>query len=772
MEELKAYKNWIVTYVQDKIPLNPYSGIRANVVDPYTWSDYTTAEACIATNKFLTLGFVLTNSPFTCIDLDTYKTKDQKIIDNHEQIYNTFNTYSELSPQAGVHIWCQGTVPEGKRLPQQFIEIYSSSRYMTVTKRALNSLPIQNRQNELNELYLRIVAAARKNPLVAMDDQPPIEINENICNRAASAANGELFTQLYQGNWQNLYSSHSEADQAFVDIVAFYTDSKTQVAEIFHQSQLGQRNKSLRKDYLFHPHYGIITRSFDRKKPNVTYANLEQIVKQECEKEQKRIINMPIEVQSENSNGFHGKLNKLPEFIREDYLKFDWELPPGMLGDVARFIYRNAVHPVKEVAIGAAIGFMAGLCGKANNISNTGLNHYVAILAQTGGGKEGAASGIERLSSYIREKNPQIDLFLGPAEIASPQALIKHLATESQCFVSHKGEMGFWLQGITSKYANSHEKGLRKIILDLYTKSGRTDVFRGTVYSDKTRNIPLIHAPSFTLLGDATPHTFYAAMDEENVEEGFVGRFTIIECDGEERTPYNEVHGTIVPDNYLIDTLSAMVRHNLAAQQNNDPVQIQQTSDAYTAQMRFQNECDEKMHENRDSAEAKIYSRAHLRLLRLMGLIAVGVNPSVPCVTPDMVDWARKFIVQGIAKVTWRFEHGEVGEASMYVQQQNAIKQIIRSYWDNHFQQGLIKDGITREMYDAKMITHHYLSRRIVQFAAFKKSRNPSLDLDNMMKEMQKSSIVQKIDMGLIRNSGKTGVAYYILNYDSLKRLH
>ena len=422
------------------------------MTDSYTWSDYATAEACVSTNPNLTLGFVLTDSPFSCTDLDTYKTTDASIIAMHKEIFESIDSYGELSPQNGVHIWAIAKLPEGKKLTKQCVEIYTTGRYMTVTKRALNENRIEQRQQQMNELYYRMTDLQKKQNRFVPDDTAPTQVNDDVISAAANAVNGELFKQLYLGNWQSMYPSQSEADQAFVDIVAFYTDSRIQVEQIFHQSALGKRKKAMRRDYMFHEKYGIITRAFDQKKPNIRFENIENIIKNKVNEEARKAIIVPVQDKVDNGNGFHSKLKKLPDFIKDDVLHFDFELPPGLVGETARFIFRNAVHPVKEVATGAAIALMAGICGRAFNISNTGLNHYVVILAQTGGGKEGAASGIERLCSYVREKQPLIDQFLGPAEIASPQALIKQLA-ETPCFMTHKGEMGFWMQKLTSKYA-------------------------------------------------------------------------------------------------------------------------------------------------------------------------------------------------------------------------------------------------------------------------------------------------------------------------------
>lgn len=774
MDQLKPYKNWVVTYPHDKVPLNPYTMQKASTVDALTWSDYATAEACVRFNPHLILGFVFTNTPFSGIDLDTYKTTDKAIIAKHKGIYERVNSYSELSPNDGVHIIVEAQLSENKKLTKELIELLGTGRYMTITGKVINNSLILCRQMELNEIFYYILQQQTQiNPMVT-DDLPETQTDDEVILAAANAANGGLFRQLYEGHWLGIYPSQSEADQAFVDIVAFYTDSKLQVGRIFHQSELGKRKKASRKDYLYHAKYGIISRSFDRKKPNVTWSNLHQIVKNHVDEQALKAITAAPIVQASsmngNSNGYHSKLNKLPEFIQEDVLKFSFDPPPGIVGDVAQFIYRNAVHPVKEIASAAAIAFMAGICGRAYNISNTGLNHYMCVLAPTGGGKEGAAAGIERLASKIREKAPAIDQFMGPAEIASPQALIKHLSNVSPCFLSHKGEMGFWLQKLTDKYARANETGMRQILLDLYMKSGQNDIFRGSIYSDKAKDVKPVHSPAFSLFGDATPHTFYKAVDEENVEEGFVSRFCVVECDFEEYPIYNEAHGTIEPDASLINTLCGVIRKVVSRQNGNVSDPIQQTPEAHHMQMQFLNECSQKMRENRDSPEAKIYSRAHLRVLRLAGLIAVGINPDIPIVTGDCVEWARKFIVSGIASVTWRFEKGEIGEKTGYLEQQKALREFLFKYWHNGWDESMASNwGVTQEMYNAKVITRRFLQNKLMCRAPFRNGRNPQWEFELSLKALQDMGVLVAINMAQVRESGKVGIAYYITDYEAIK---
>ena len=759
IEELKQFNQFVVTYVLDKIPLDPKSGLRAAVDNPSTWSDYETANACLVNQPGLTLGFVLTpNDPYVCVDLDTYKTSDSTIIQKHKAIYETFNSYSELSPHGGVHIWVKGKLNAGKKLSNEYIEVYPFSRYITVTGNSLNGSEIIERQSELESLVGQIDAVVNSSWVGA----PQTRTDEEVCTMAANASNGNLFMQLWYGNWAGMdYPSQSEADLAFLNIVAFYTDNKEQVARIFYASQLFQkspkRKRKSKPDYLFHDKYGLITKAFDQKN---YFPELEALVKNHVEAKVREEIAIPI------MNDFDIKdsvRESLPAFIKEPLNEFSFdELPPGLLGDIAIFIYQNAVRPVKEIAIAGAIAYLAGIAGKAYNISRTGLNHYIAILAPTAGGKEGAASGMELLTNAVLEILPAFEQFIGPAEIASPQALIKHLSIASPCFFSHKGEIGFWMQKLTSKWAKTNETALRGLLLDLYTKSGYGQVVRGSIYSDKTKDVHPIKAPAFTLIGDATPDTFYRALDEENIEEGLVARFTVVEALGE-RVPLNELHGQTKPDKRIVNIIAGIARRAIQLAQINNVINIDETQEAHEEHMRFSEQCYEITLKNRESAEGKLYSRAHLRLLRLAGLIAVGINPDHPVLTLECVQWAKKFIVYGISCVVTRFETGRVGNVNYSIEQRMAILSLLKRYLREGYKDNYQKVyQIDEAMYNAKVITNKFIQSNVIHHSSFRKDHNSGLAYKQMMAEYVENGILERIDLAKIKDSPRRGIAYYI----------
>ena len=114
------------------------------------------------------------------------------------------------------------------------------------------------------------------------------------------------------------------------------------------------------------------------------------------------------------------------------------EFPPGLIGEIAHFIFDAAPRPVAEIAFAASVGLMAGLVGRAYNVSGTGLNQYLLVITPTGRGKEAIASGISKLTKAVQKHCPGISDFEGPGEIASAQARTKWLA-RSPCIYSIVG---------------------------------------------------------------------------------------------------------------------------------------------------------------------------------------------------------------------------------------------------------------------------------------------------------------------------------------------
>jgi primase-polymerase (primpol)-like protein len=141
MEELIPHNNWINYNPKTKAPIGSI------------YKNTTSYEQALKTDPF-NVGFVLTTTdPFTCIDLD-HCFQGNHLLIWAMLVVDKLNSYTEISPSGeGLHVWIIAKLPGGKGgLRKPPLEIYSAKRFITVTGNTYLDLPINPRQNELEEL--------------------------------------------------------------------------------------------------------------------------------------------------------------------------------------------------------------------------------------------------------------------------------------------------------------------------------------------------------------------------------------------------------------------------------------------------------------------------------------------------------------------------------------------------------------------------------------------------------------------------------------------
>jgi hypothetical protein len=695
-EELRVLKQWVL-WRDGKVPYQ-ISGQLADVTNSNTWNTF---EACFNTFQMgqptLGIGFVFSdNDPYAFIDLDNAN-GDAAILATHLKIAHEFDSYSEVSPSGmGLHIIVKGKVPAGRRRSK--VEIYSSQRYATMTGNVHNNKSIIEYNGHLTQLWEQMGNGPVAQSIYKGDDKE-LYCDDEIIARATNAVNGDKFLKLFDGKWAEVFphiaslkQGPSEADFALVDIIAFYTQNKAQIERLFYRSALGKRDKVKRKDYVV----GMINKSFDRMLP-------------------------PIDL-----DGFKNALDlKLAQPVKSNEVTtlINYELPPGLLGDIASFIYQAAPRPVPEVALAAAIGLMAGICGRAYNISGTGLNQYVLLLAMTGAGKEAAAEGIDKLMATIKMQVPTSIGFIGPSEISSGSALFKYLGNTSQCFVSLLGEFGLRIQQLSNPHANGAEVSLRRMILDLYNKSGANRTLAASAYSKKEDSTNAVASPSFSILGESTPERFYGVLNEDMISEGLLPRFLLIEYKGG-RPPNNEQHTSVTPSFTLIERLASLAAQCETINHSNPRkiINVQSTPEAAKMLSDFDKYSDNKINGSNKDVIRQLWNRAHIKVLKLSALIAVGENMIDPVISVSAMNWAAQVVQADIAALTQRFEDGEIGANSFELKQANEIIRIVKEYVEKDFSY-VSKYQAAANLHKDKIVSHTYLSLRLVKMAAFRNDR-------------------------------------------------
>lgn len=784
--ELRALNQWVVWRYEEvegdkptKVPYNPRTGHHASTTNPQTWSTFEFACQALAQSNggYSGIGFVFTDrDDFTGIDLDAPKDENGKPIPidpvdgaRQQLIFQKMDSYSERSPSGlGLHIIVKARVPHGRK--RQGIEVYSSGRFFTMTGDVFHDVPISDRQELVNLLWTEMGPAAEPNYYAG--DYTEHHSDADIWQQASQAKNGDLFTQLWGGDTSGYFSA-SEADFALIDIIAFYTKHRIQIQRMFLASALGKREKyaNAKPGRLSALMGYMVNKSFDRMLPPVDFSGV--------------IDQFNAAMAAKRGHAPSGADQPGPELPRpalsadqapatpSSFDGFDLELwrtlpPPGLLGALTNYLFAAAPRPVYEIALAGALGLMAGMTGRAFNVSGTGLNHYIMCLAYTGAGKEAMSSGINRLMSTVAAGNDGVKSalqFLGPAELASGQALLKHLSErETPCFVSLVGEIGLRLQQMTHPNASTSDIALRRVMLDLFTKSGAGNMVHPTIYSDKKNNTEVIHSPSFSLLGDSTPETFYKALDEESVIQGLLPRFTIIEYTGP-RVDLNETHNEVEPTYELVQAVRTLAKNCHENMANQKCINIGTNPAALNHLRQLEKYANRKINAADKDVLRQLWNRFHLKVYKMAGLLAISQNFYEPVIDELMVKWSSSLVMADTTRLLAKFQAGEIGSNNENSEQDKATKAAVKQYLTSDFT-ALKAYDINASLHNDKIIPYFYLQRRLVGATSFRHDkRNATVAIKAAIQNMIDSGTISEVPTPQLREKYKfNGRAYVPVN--------
>ncbi len=358
---------------------------------------------------------------------------------------------------------------------------------------------------------------------------------------------------------------------------------------------------------------------------------------------------------------------------------FDLVTPPGLVGELVTYINDSARYPMMEGAMMAALGLMAGIAGRHFNFGGTGLNLYLLLLAESGRGKEDMDSGIERMLTAVRLNVAMVDQFMGPNTFASGQALIRALEKKPG-FLSIQGEFGLRLKELNDPRAPSSTVVLRRVLLDLYAKSGWGKVLRPTAYSDSTKNTEAIHAPCVTILGESTPGHVFDNLTFRDIEDGLLPRSLILEVN--DKRPRQNPGAGFPPAPELADRFAAFVGMCLTMHKNGTCSEVVATVEAAAALQEFQDYLDDQFNnEDRPAHDRALWNRAGLNVRRIAALLAVGKFTNTapkPLIELADVQWAMDFVEHCVHALAYKFHEGIVGNGEE--RQEAEIRKYVREY--------------------------------------------------------------------------------------------
>ena len=295
-------------------------------------------------------------------------------------------------------------------------------------------------------------------------------------------------------------------------------------------------------------------------------------------------------------------------------------LDSNLLHQLARHIKNVAPIPDPTISYAGAIALMSGIAGRRfNTPTRTGLNQYVVILGRTGIGKEGAMTGIGSIFNSLCDPMEEQDRFIGPGYIASGQALLGEFDKRANMMCSI-GEIGHLFRQL-SKPQSSSDSYLLRMLLTLHNKSGVNDWLQSSSWADQKRNIPNIHAPCLSLLGDSTPRYFYKGMNEEMIQQGLYPRLLIFEVNKElPSAPPASYTSKIELNSNVSGRLQRLLN---ICRPDEDPTICGWGKGAREVLDGYFYECNKQRQKLSNTAAEDILTRSHLKALRLATLFAV-----------------------------------------------------------------------------------------------------------------------------------------------------
>lgn len=718
--ELKALPNWCIAG-PDKAPFCYKDGHvhPASSTDPKTWKTFEEAFEDMEATGAYGIGFMLSHEAgYTCIDLDVVDEesqirKRQKIDprkwttevdrERYRKIIEVFDTYSEVSSSGkGAHLWLKGTVGAGAR--RDGVEVYSQERFMICTGRVFLEREIKEQPEYLAMLIEEVRGPNYSGP-GALIEIEPTESDSVVWDRAMNAGNSDKFSALVRGEWQDLYPSQSEADLALMSMFTFYSKSNAQCRRLFRATALGTRKKAVKNDKYLDFTLEVIRGR--QARDSIIDAQGEQLAREFVKSLQSSTF---ADVAAANI-----AINNAPEIPVEGTL----EWPPGAMGALAKFIYASSARPVKEISIVTAMGFVAGVVGRAYNINHSGLNLYITLVARSAVGKEALHSGISLIISQMRESCPSVLNFVNFDELASGPSL-KKICQAQNSFVSVSGEWGKRLERLAREdRVDGPMHTLRTELTNLYQKSGRGNMVGGIAYSNKEQNVATMTAVSVSLIGESTPGTFFQALTPSMMEDGFLSRFVVVVYEGDR--PEMDYKRDLTMPAELKQALHGLIGQATGLNLKDICVDVEYADEETAAFLKaFDKECDRRINSTNDESIRQMWNRAHLKCIRIAACLAVFDNWHNPRITMAHAQWALALIRQDIKVMNEKITSGDVGTGDDYTRVQRMVA-LVREY----FSKDSIPEayGVPEGMRESGIIPHRYLQMRSGQLSQFKNAR-------------------------------------------------
>jgi hypothetical protein len=132
----------------------------------------------------------------------------------------------------------------------------------------------------------------------------------------------------------------------------------------------------------------------------------------------------------------------------------------------------------------------------------------------------------------------------------------------------------------------------------------------------------------------------------------------------------------------------------------------------------FNKECDTQINATDDESWRQMWNRAHLKALKIAGILAVADNCGAPCVMTQHAEWALDVVKRDIRIMSRKMTDGDVGDGDMV--RERKLLATLRDYLREPMSKGY---GLPDEMRQAGVVARKYLQIRLQRTNSFIKHK-------------------------------------------------
>lgn len=325
--------------------------------------------------------------------------------------------------------------------------------------------------------------------------------------------------------------------------------------------------------------------------------------------------------------------------------------PPGIIGDIARWITATAPKEQPELSVAAAIALCSVVMGRSYKTQfNNFTSLYMVMVAKSTEGKEHPQSAVEKILTTAG-----LEQLLGGSGYTSAGGVHSALL-KSPCHVVMIDEMGKLLK-LSRVKGNAHSEAAIDKLVEAF---GRLDgVMRPPTYSNMTLSKSqasaterVVHNPAITLLGATTPGTFYDNLSNDLVKDGFLGRCIVVES--KRPRQHTQFVARTNPPKKIIEWCKA-VHLSQAAPKGDLATLVIAEMPATLIEMPMSDEClsllteiDQSMNDAKDAAEGDgldmLLGRTVEKAMRLALIVAKARDKNAKQVSRDDLAWAFEYV--------------------------------------------------------------------------------------------------------------------------------